>query len=170
MSSRKKRNQQAAPNSNRNLDGRRLRTVEEAKKLTEYLAIKPEMEKKEKQERYDRWTRIVEESERREAEMREGRSGEKSGMNDWNDKKLDLERVVRSAVERGLVDMHESDESAEPSGASGSESAGEDDGAPSKEQEGKLEEKNDAKGKGKRVWGWDEEEEDDDMSDDEDAA
>ena len=51
MSSKRKNNQGDANSSNRNLDGRRLRTVNEAKALAEYLALKPEMEKKEKEAR-----------------------------------------------------------------------------------------------------------------------
>ena len=58
MSSRKKKNQEDH-GSSRNLDGRRLRTVNEAKALAEYLAIKPEMEKKEKEKRRERWEQIV---------------------------------------------------------------------------------------------------------------
>src|SRR4051794_20742598 len=48
MSSKRKRNRGDENASSRNLDGRRLRTVNEAKALAEYLAIKPEMAKKEK--------------------------------------------------------------------------------------------------------------------------
>jgi len=50
MSSRKKKNQGETNGSSRNLDGRRLRTVTEAKALAEYLVVKPEMDKKEKEE------------------------------------------------------------------------------------------------------------------------
>ncbi|KAG7136922.1 Telomere maintenance protein SDE2 like [Verticillium longisporum] len=75
MSSKKKRNQGDANNSSRNLDGRRLRTVTEAKALAEYLAIKPEMEKKEKEKRRERWQQIVESSERREEEIKNGGKG-----------------------------------------------------------------------------------------------
>src|ERR1700748_1715654 len=55
MSSRKKKNQGDAHASSRNLDGRRLRTIKEAKALAEYLAVKPEMDKTEKEERLKRW-------------------------------------------------------------------------------------------------------------------
>ena len=76
MSSRKNRNQQQTMNgSNRNLDGRRLRTVEEAKRLAEYLAVKPEMDKKEKEERKRRWEAVVEAAERREEEIKSGKAG-----------------------------------------------------------------------------------------------
>lgn len=79
MSSRKRKNALASdPNggvgSNRNLDGRRLRTVTEAKNLAEYLATKPDLEKREKDERRKRWEAVVEGAERREEEIKKGRS------------------------------------------------------------------------------------------------
>lgn len=58
--------------SSRNLDGRRLRTVTEAKALAEYLAIKPEMERREKEKRRQRWQEIVETTERRQDEIKYG--------------------------------------------------------------------------------------------------
>lgn len=61
--------------SSRNLDGRRLRTVTEAKALAEYLAIKPEMERREKERRRRRWEQIVEMAERRQDEIRRGIAG-----------------------------------------------------------------------------------------------
>ncbi|CUS07504.1 unnamed protein product [Tuber aestivum] len=64
MSSRKKRGQQENNDSCRNLDGRRMRTVKEAKALAAYLEIRPEMEKKEREARKERWRKIVEEAER----------------------------------------------------------------------------------------------------------
>lgn len=70
MSSRRKKNQGDSNSSNRNLDGRRLRTVAEAKSLAEYLALKPEMEKNEKEARRKRWEQVVELAEKREAEAR----------------------------------------------------------------------------------------------------
>lgn len=72
MSSHKKKNLATQASSSRNLDGRRLRTVAEAKALAEYLALKPEMEKKEKDERRKRWEQVVEAAERREEEVRSG--------------------------------------------------------------------------------------------------
>lgn len=49
MSSRKrKQNAELATGSARNLDGRRIRTVTEAKNLAAYLATKPDMDRKEK--------------------------------------------------------------------------------------------------------------------------
>ncbi|KAH6640757.1 telomere stability and silencing-domain-containing protein [Chaetomium tenue] len=58
--------------SSRNLDGRRLRTVTEAKALAEYLAIKPEMDRREKEKRRQRWQEIVETTERRQEEIKYG--------------------------------------------------------------------------------------------------
>src|SRR5215469_1303167 len=72
MSSRKKRQQGEINGSSRNLDGRRLRTVNEAKALAEYLAVKPEMDKKEKEERRKRWELIVEMAEKKTDEIKNG--------------------------------------------------------------------------------------------------
>ncbi|KAH0544833.1 hypothetical protein FGG08_001062 [Glutinoglossum americanum] len=72
MSSRRKKNRGENNGSSRNLDGRRLRTVTEAKKLAEYLAVKPDMEKKEKEARRKRWEEVVELAEKREEELRSG--------------------------------------------------------------------------------------------------
>ena len=68
MSSRKKK-QGDVNGSSRNLDGRRLRTVAEAKALAEYLVIKPEMEQREKEERRKKWEDIVASTERKQDEL-----------------------------------------------------------------------------------------------------
>jgi len=96
MSSRKKRDGEANASS-RNLDGRRLRTVTEAKKLAEYLATKPEMERKEKEERRRRWESIVEAAERKEDEIKHGRKGVRLD-GEWVEKKEEEESKVREAV------------------------------------------------------------------------
>ena len=78
MSKRNKRanvNPEEEQGSSRNLDGRRLRTVTEAKALAEYLAIKPEMEKREKEARRKRWQEIIEMTERKQEEIRNGKKG-----------------------------------------------------------------------------------------------
>lgn len=103
MSSRKKRTQGEANGSNRNLDGRRLRTVNEAKALAEYLAVKPEMERREKEERRRRWEQLVEASERREEEIRtsgNGAKGTSRGKVDelWAEQKEEAESKTREAV------------------------------------------------------------------------
>lgn len=94
MSSRKKSQQDYG--SSRNLDGRRLRTVNEAKALAEYLAIKPEMEKKEKDRRRERWEQIVEMTEQKEAEIKSGSKGRLDGK--WVEEKEDSNERTRAAV------------------------------------------------------------------------
>lgn len=94
MSSRKKRGQEDG--SSRNLDGRRLRTVNEAKALAEYLAIKPEMEKKEKEKRRERWEQIVQMSEQKEAEIKSGSKGRINGK--WVEDKEESTERTRDAV------------------------------------------------------------------------
>ncbi|KAI5466895.1 telomere stability and silencing-domain-containing protein [Mariannaea sp. PMI_226] len=94
MSSRKKRNQEDG--SSRNLDGRRLRTVNEAKALAEYLAIKPEMEKKEKEKRRERWEQIVKMSEQKEAEIKSGSKSRIDGK--WVEDKEESSERTRDAV------------------------------------------------------------------------
>lgn len=96
MSSRRKNNQGDSNNSNRNLDGRRLRTVNEAKALAEYLALKPEMEKKEKDARRKRWEQVVELAERREEEIRNGSKGKVDGK--WVEDKEEAGERAREAV------------------------------------------------------------------------
>ncbi len=96
MSSRKKNNQGDNNNSNRNLDGRRLRTVNEAKALAEYLALKPDMEKKEKEARRKRWEQVVAMAERREEEIRNGSKGKVDGK--WIEDKEEAGERAREAV------------------------------------------------------------------------
>ena len=95
MSSRKKKTQEDH-GSSRNLDGRRLRTVNEAKALAEYLAIKPEMDKKEKEKRRERWQQIVDSSEAREAEIKSGGKGRLDGK--WVEDKEESNERTREAV------------------------------------------------------------------------
>ncbi|KAL2021138.1 hypothetical protein VTK56DRAFT_7444 [Thermocarpiscus australiensis] len=83
--------------SSRNLDGRRLRTVTEAKALAEYLAIKPEMERKEKERRRKRWEQIVEMTERRQEEIRYG--SKRVGLDGkWIEDKEETGERTREAV------------------------------------------------------------------------
>ncbi|EKD12817.1 hypothetical protein MBM_09046 [Drepanopeziza brunnea f. sp. 'multigermtubi' MB_m1] len=96
MSSKRKRNQGEDNGSSRNLDGRRLRSVHEAKALAEYLAIKPEMAKKEKEARRARWEQIVELAERREEEMKSGNKGKVDGK--WVEDKEEANERTREAV------------------------------------------------------------------------
>lgn len=96
MSSRRKNNQGDANSSNRNLDGRRLRTVNEAKALAEYLALKPEMEKKEEEARRKRWEQVVDLAERREQDIRNGLKGKVDGK--WIEDKEEAGERAREAV------------------------------------------------------------------------
>lgn len=96
MSSKRKTNQGDSNSSNRNLDGRRLRTVNEAKALAEYLALKPEMEKKEKESRRSRWEQVVALAERREEEIRNGSKGKVDGK--WVEDKEEAGERAREAV------------------------------------------------------------------------
>lgn len=96
MSSKRKKKTGDENGSSRNLDGRRLRTVTEAKALAEFLAIKPEMEQKEKERRRERWTAIVEAAERREEEIKNGNKGRLDGK--WVEDKEEAGERTRDAV------------------------------------------------------------------------
>ncbi|KFX86819.1 hypothetical protein V490_08808 [Pseudogymnoascus sp. VKM F-3557] len=100
MSSKKKRNQGEDNGSSRNLDGRRLRTVTEAKALAEYLAIKPDMEKKEKEQRRKRWEQVVELAEKREEEIKSGSKGKVDGK--WVEDKEEAGERTREAVQAAM--------------------------------------------------------------------
>ncbi|KAJ4523392.1 hypothetical protein HRR83_000039 [Exophiala dermatitidis] len=131
MSSRKKRqNAELATGSARNLDGRRLRTITEAKNLATYLATKPEMDRKEKEERRKRWEQIIELAEQREADMRAGKGpdGRRKGLSDeWVEEKEEVGENVRNAVKAAMLaeqgqEKHAelSTQDAESSGSGGS--------------------------------------------------
>ncbi|KIX04207.1 uncharacterized protein Z518_07761 [Rhinocladiella mackenziei CBS 650.93] len=113
MSSRKKKqNAELATGSARNLDGRRLRTITEAKNLATYLATKPEMDRKEKEERRKRWEQIIELAEQREADMRAGKGpdGRRKGLSDeWVEEKEDIGENVRNAVKMAMQIDQESE-------------------------------------------------------------
>ena len=106
MSTRKRRdNAEKATGSARNLDGRRLRTVTEAKNLAAYLAVKPGMERKEKEERRKRWEAVVEMAEKREEDMKKGIGPDKQrkGLSDeWMEAKDDASEGVRNAVAKAM--------------------------------------------------------------------
>ncbi|KAF3000428.1 hypothetical protein E8E14_004468 [Neopestalotiopsis sp. 37M] len=95
MSSRKKKNGDEN-GSSRNLDGRRLRTVNEAKALAEYLAIKPEMEQKEKQKRRERWQAVVDAADQKEHEIKHNTKGRLDGK--WVEDKEEAGERTRDAV------------------------------------------------------------------------
>ena len=103
MSSKRKRNQGDNNSSSRNLDGRRLRTVNEAKALAEYLAVKPEMDKKEKEERRERWQSVSEMAERRQDGLKSGGGREKID-GQWMDDKEEMNERAREAVLQAMKD------------------------------------------------------------------
>lgn len=102
MSSRKnKRNAQTEEQrngSNRNLDGRRIRTITEAKNLATYLAMKPDMDKKEREEKRKRWEAVIDAAERREDEVKRGKGGNVRLDGQWVEQKEEVEAKTRDAV------------------------------------------------------------------------
>ncbi|KAF2872922.1 telomere stability and silencing-domain-containing protein [Massariosphaeria phaeospora] len=108
MSSRKKK-QGEANGSSRNLDGRRLRTVTEAKVLAEYLAIKPEMEQREKDERRKKWEDIAASTERQQEELLNG-SGRARLDGKWVEDKVEAENKTREAIEKMMMAQRSSEE------------------------------------------------------------
>lgn len=166
---RKKRGAGENNGSSRNLDGRRLRTVTEAKALAEYLAVKPEMDKKEKEERRKRWEDIVAMAERKEEEILKGGKGRLNG--EWVEAKEEAEERTRQAVLEAIkngdikevLGKKESDSSVSPSeGSEGSESEEESMKASVKASASKPAAKPAAPAS-RTFFGWDE---DEDMSDD----
>ncbi|KAF2829759.1 hypothetical protein CC86DRAFT_367697 [Ophiobolus disseminans] len=111
MSSRKKQNGDANASS-RNLDGRRLRTVAEAKVLAEYLAIKPDMEQREKEERRKRWEDIVASTERKQEELMNSR-GTARLDGKWVEDKEEAENKTREAIEKMLTAQRQSSDEEE---------------------------------------------------------
>jgi hypothetical protein len=166
MSSRKKRQQGEVNGSSRNLDGRRLRTVNEAKALAEYLAVKPEMDKKEKEERRKRWELIVEMAEKKTDEIKNGSKArlDSKFFEDKDEASEKTRQAVLAALDAGdikeALGMKESDESAEASeDTDDSESDEVPAAGPSEKREVKV-------AQSKTFFGWDEDEdEDEDMSD-----
>ncbi|KAI6780399.1 uncharacterized protein J7T54_007248 [Emericellopsis cladophorae] len=156
MSSKKKRNQEDH-GSSRNLDGRRLRTVNEAKALAEYLAIKPEMDKKEKDKRRERWEQVVEAAERKQAEIKNGGEGRLDGK--WVDDKEESNERTRDAVLAAMKAGNYTDNllatsaGSSSSGTSQKHSESEEGGSPSSQESTPLtkpaETEKTAKGKGK---------------------
>ncbi|KAL9613938.1 MAG: hypothetical protein Q9167_001552 [Letrouitia subvulpina] len=108
MSSRRKKNQGENNSSNRNLDGRRLRTVTEAKALAEYLATKPEMEKKEKNLRRKRWEEVLELAERRGSEIEASSKGRVDGK--WVEDREEAGERAREAVYAAMKTEMDSDD------------------------------------------------------------
>ena len=133
MSSRKrKQNAELATGSARNLDGRRLRTITEAKNLAAYLATKPEMDQKEKEEKRKRWEQVVELAEQREADMRSGKGadGRRKGLSDeWIETKEEVGENVRNAVKLAMEAAEKTESSRKGSSAGSGSPADSDDDA-----------------------------------------
>ncbi|CZR53232.1 uncharacterized protein PAC_03110 [Phialocephala subalpina] len=176
MSSKRKRNQGEDNGSSRNLDGRRLRTVNEAKALAEYLAIKPEMAKKEKEERRKRWEQVVELAERREEELRSGSKGKVDGQ--WVEDKEEANERTRGAVLAAMKSGNYKDNLLATSHGTGSGSSEEDEEMAGTSSKGTTppsepEVKPKPKSKPQSFFGFDEDDEfmssDEDEDEDEDA-
>lgn len=174
MSSRKKRNQNNEPQngSNRNLDGRRLRTVDQAKKLADYLSKKPEMEAKERETKKERWKTVVETANQREEEIKSGKMGASQGRLDaeYVESKELAEDKTREAVIKAMRD------GVLEAQRTGSESSMDEDGEESEdEQEGGTSgssedlEMETQQESGPKFYGWGEDEEDDEDDEDEDG-
>lgn len=106
MSSRKrKQNAEQATGSARNLDGRRLRTIAEAKNLAAYLATKPDMDRKEKDEKRKRWEMVIELADQREADMKAGKTadGRRKGLSsEWIEEQEEIHETVKNAVKLAM--------------------------------------------------------------------
>lgn len=161
MSSRKKNNANAT-GSNRNLDGRRLRTVDEAKRLAEYLAMKPEMERKEREERKKRLEGVIEAAEKREENIRRGGDGGTRLDAEFVEGKEAAEAKTREAVEKAMREgmlvrtgSETDDEDVREGGSEGSSGDA----------------KGEASSSGGRFFGWDEEDSsDEDEEEEEDVT
>ena len=157
MSSRKKRGQQENNDSCRNLDGRRMRTVKEAKALAAYLEIKPEMDRKERESRKERWRKVVEAAENREAGQG---AASKVRFDDvqWLEA-TEEERVrTRAAVEKVMAAVL-AEGSGEGSSGSGSDVGEEEEEEEQEEQGEKGEKPLGSKVKEMKFAGWDEDDE-----------
>jgi hypothetical protein len=165
MSSRKKKNQGEQNGSSRNLDGRRLRTITEAKALAQYLTVKPEMDKQEKEERRRRWEQVVETAERKQDEIKRGGKTRLDGL--WMEAKDDATEKTKDAIlaamAAGEIDsllLPNSDSEASDDGSDDSDSDPAPTELPKTEENAK-----ESKTTSRSFFGWDEEEESD--SDDE---
>ena len=180
MSSKKKRSQNAAEAnaSSRNLDGRRLRTVTEAKALAEYLAVKPEMDKREKEERKKRWEAVVEAAERQKEDLKEGKGkGRVDGK--WLEEKEEAEQKTREAVIAAMkagmltvVDETATGQEQVPIGSVGSSVSKESESSDERDEEDDVREGSSSSkattppsGSERKIFGWDDE--DDEEEDEE---
>lgn len=120
---RRKQLTELASGSARNLDGRRLRTITEAKNLATYLATKPDMDRKEKEERRKRWEAVIELAEQREADMRAGKAvdGRRKGLSSgWIEEKEEVGENVKNAVNAAMAAADRESDQAGSGGSPGS--------------------------------------------------
>lgn len=169
MSSRKNRQSQADINaSSRNLDGRRIRTITEAKNLAEYLALKPEMDKKQREARRQKWEAIVELAEKKQDELHNPTVKVRLD-GDWVEAKEEAESKTREAV---IAAMRAAEAHGESSSASSSSSDAQDALASDKSRSSSATEVEDAErgATGRSFFGWDEEDDEDSEIEDNDNA
>lgn len=174
MSSKKKKDQNTN-GSSRNLDGRRLRTVEQAKSLAEYLAIGPEMTKQAKEKRRERQEQVIAAADKKMDEMRNGTTAtvDSQFVEDIEDSDERTRQIIAAAMKNGaytdnMMGTSEGSSSSKPSQKRSDSEDG--DEASSKESTPPSEPTKESKGKGKApvFFGFDE---DDDFlsSDDEEG-
>jgi len=140
-----------------------LRTITEAKNLAEYLATKPEMDKKEREEKRRRWEAVVEAAEKKEDEIKRGKGNARLD-GDWVNAKEEAETKTREAVmvamKAGLIGQ-ENERAA--SATSGSAEDDESDEAEVSGSGSSEEEKSTVAAQARTFYGWDD---DEDMSED----
>lgn len=124
MSSRKKRGQQENNDSCRNLDGRRMRTVKEAKALAAYLEIKPDMERQEREKRRERAMKIIEAAERKE-DGKGKRFEDVKWLEETEEERERTREAVLRAMKEGFTDRTFTGEDAGSSGSGSDEDEGE---------------------------------------------
>lgn len=124
MSSRKKRGQQENNDSCRNLDGRRMRTVKEAKALAAYLEIKPDMERQEREKRRERAMKIIEAAERKE-DGNGKRFEDVKWLEETEEERERTREAVLRAMKEGFTDRTFTGEGDGGSSGSGSDEEGE---------------------------------------------
>lgn len=153
MSSKKKKDQNTN-GSSRNLDGRRLRTVEQAKSLAEYLAIEPEMTKQAKEKRRERQEQVIAAADKKEQDLKNGGKTalDSQFMEDYEDSEERSRDIIAAAMKAGnytdnLMGTSEGSNSSKPSQKlSGSEDGDE---SSSKETTPPSDPTKESKGKGK---------------------
>jgi hypothetical protein len=134
MSSRRKKDANESNGSSRNLDGRRLRTVREAKALADYLALKPEMDKKEREERKKRLEAVLEMADKREEALKNPAKKRLDGK--WVEEKEEMSERTREAVLAAIQRGDYTDNNLLGTSSGSSSSAAEKSGSPSSEDNG----------------------------------